>query len=277
LPEEKAEVERPGAELRPSADREKSAEPAVAASDLQSAYPTLLCLGEGTGGSRRRRVAVALDRAFHFYYPDDWEAFATLGVELAPFDTLSDARLPSRCDALWLGGGFPEMAAAALAENQRLRREIAAAARDGFPIYAECGGLIYLSERLIGFDGRAHPMCGVLPAEVAMEAKAVGRGYVHLVATADHPWPVLPPVVRAHEFHHSRLHWLDTSPPRFAWTVKRGFGIDGDHDGVVWYNVLAGYAHLRSLATWSWVAAWCATWSDTSPAARAVPLIEEVV
>jgi len=110
-----------------------------------------------------------------------------------------------------------------------------------------------------------------------MEAKAVGRGYVHLVATADHPWSVLPPVVRAHEFHHSRLHWLDTSPPRFAWRVKRGFGIDGDNDGVVWYNVLAGYAHLRSLATWSWVAAWCATWSDTSPAARAVPLIEEVV
>ncbi|MCX7945408.1 MAG: cobyrinate a,c-diamide synthase [Hydrogenophilus sp.] len=213
--------------------------------------------------SRRWRVGVAIDAAFHFYYPEDQELFAALGVELVPFDTLRDRRLPA-CDALWLGGGFPESVAEGLAANQSLRREVRAAAADGVPVYAECGGLIYLATELVGFEGDCYEMCGVLPLRVQMEQRPVGRGYVRLEPTKDHPWTEVPAVVRAHEFHHSRAIWVEPVEARFAWRVMRGYGVDGVHDGIVWRRVLASYAHLRSLADWSWVVAWWRSWGKST-------------
>jgi len=204
---------------------------------------------------RRLRLAIARDAAFHFYYAEDLAEWSARGVELLFFDTLRDRRLPP-CDALWLGGGFPESAALALAENQALRQEIAAACRDGLPVYAECGGLLYLGESLVTHSGEQFPMCGVLPGFAVMEAKPVGRGYLHL-APLDHPWhqaAAIPSEVRAHEFHHARWHWFpEAPPPRYAWRVVRGFGIDGHFDGACWFRVVAGFAHLRSTLAWSWV------------------------
>jgi cobyrinic acid a,c-diamide synthase len=227
------------------------------------------------------RIAIARDRAFGFYYEDDLDALEAAGAELVPFDTLRDAQLPE-VDGLYIGGGFPETCATELEANASLRGEIKRAIESGMPAYAECGGLMYLS-RNIAYQGRTYEMVGAIPGEVKMHDKPIGRGYVHLREDAAHPWPrpskpgnipspqsfpVLPPIqlspasgrkgeregqslIRAHEFHYSKLENL---PPdtRFAYHVERGYGIDGEHDGLIVHNLLASYTHLRTIGSCYW-------------------------
>jgi cobyrinic acid a,c-diamide synthase len=203
-------------------------------------------------GTARLRIGIARDRAFGFYYPEDLESLQRAGAELVFFDTLADAHLPA-VDALFIGGGFPEVLAADLAANASLRSEIRAAVEAGLPTYAECGGLMYLA-RSIRWKDRSHPMVGALPADVEMQPRPVGRGYVQLAPTADHPWPgASPPALRAHEFHYSRLINVDPGL-RFAYRVQRGHGVDGANDGIVLRNLLASYSHLRSVAGHDWPA-----------------------
>jgi cobyrinic acid a,c-diamide synthase len=141
--------------------------------------------------------------------------------------------------------------AAELSANQSLRAEIGAAVEGGLPTYAECGGLMYLA-RTIRWHNVTWPMVGALPADVEMQPRPVGRGYVHLAPTAAHPWPgEAPALLRAHEFHYSRLVNLDPSL-RCAYQVKRGHGVDGERDGIVFANTLASYAHLRSSDGHDW-------------------------
>ncbi|HYL90773.1 MAG TPA: cobyrinate a,c-diamide synthase [Burkholderiales bacterium] len=198
----------------------------------------------------RLRLGIARDAAFGFYYPGDLEALRAAGAELVPFDTLRDRRLP-RVDALFIGGGFPETHMAALAANAELRAEVRGAIEAGMPAYAECGGLMYLT-RSIEWNGRRAEMVGALPADVVMHARPVGRGYVHLRETGRGPWPARPTtLVRAHEFHYSSLENLAPGL-EFAYEVERGYGIDGRHDGIVYKNLLASYAHLRDVAGHPW-------------------------
>jgi cobyrinic acid a,c-diamide synthase len=203
----------------------------------------------GTGGPRLR-LGIARDRAFSFYYPEDLQALQDAGATLVPFDALQDRQLPP-IDALLIGGGFPEMHAAALAANESLRRQLREAIEDGLPAYAECGGLMYLARSIDAGGGRL-PMVGALPVDVVMQARPVGRGYVHLQETEDSPWPGRRAgTIRAHEFHHSRL--VDIDPGlRYAYRVSRGHGIDGARDGIVHRNVLASYAHLRCAGGHNW-------------------------
>jgi cobyrinic acid a,c-diamide synthase len=198
------------------------------------------------------RVGIARDRAFGFYYPEDLESLRRAGAELVFFDTLADAHLPA-VDALFIGGGFPEVLATDLAANQSLRAEIRAAVEGGLPTYAECGGLMYLA-RSIRWRNVTYPMVGALPVDVEMLARPVGRGYVVLQQTDAHPWPgPAPEALRAHEFHYSRL--VNVEPAlRYAYRVQRGHGIDGARDGIVLHNTLASYAHLRSVAGHDWPA-----------------------
>jgi cobyrinic acid a,c-diamide synthase len=198
------------------------------------------------------RVGIARDRAFGFYYSEDLESLRRAGAELVFFDTLADAHLPA-VDALFIGGGFPEVMAADLAANQSLRAEIRTAVEGGLPTYAECGGLMYLA-RSIRWRNVTYPMVGALPVDVEMLARPVGRGYVVLRQTDAHPWPgPAPEVLRAHEFHYSRLVNVE-STLRYAYRVQRGHGIDGERDGIVLHNTLASYAHLRSVAGHDWPA-----------------------
>jgi len=193
------------------------------------------------------RVGVARDAAFTFYYPENLTALRRAGAALVPFSPIGDGHLPT-VDALYLGGGFPEFHAEALAANTRLREEICTLARDGLPIYAECGGLMYLS-RAIRWDAARTEMAGVLPCEVALSERAQGGGYVRLEPTSHHPWAGTGEV-RAHEFHHSRVVAME--PVDFAYRVARGKGIDGTHEGMVVGNTLATYAHLHAAATPDW-------------------------
>jgi cobyrinic acid a,c-diamide synthase len=198
------------------------------------------------------RLGIARDRAFGFYYADDLAALQRAGARLVYFDALADARLPE-VDALYLGGGFPEMLGAELAANRSLLAAIRVAVQNGLPTYAECGGLMLLA-RTILWNNVSYPMAGVIPADVVMCERPVGRGYVHLDETADMPWPRrAPATVRAHEFHHSKLVNVDPGL-RYAYRVRRGFGVDGERDGIVIHNALASYAHLRGTGGNDWPA-----------------------
>jgi cobyrinic acid a,c-diamide synthase len=200
----------------------------------------------------RLRLGIARDSAFGFYYPGDLEALSAAGAELVPFDALRDRRLPA-VDALFIGGGFPETHMQALSANAELRAEVRRAIEAGMPAYAECGGLMYLA-RSIEWNGRRAEMAGVLPADIVMHARPVGRGYVHLRETGRGPWPARPQtLIRAHEFHYSSVENLAPGL-EFAYDVERGYGIDGRHDGIVYRNLLASYAHLRDVAGHHWAA-----------------------
>lgn len=204
------------------------------------------------------RLAIAQDAAFGFYYTDDLEALEDAGAELVPFNTLSDAHLPA-CDALLIGGGFPESFLDELADNVGLREEIRAAISAGLPTYAECGGLMYLA-RSITWRGKTRPMVGVIPGDVLMHERPVGRGYAIIEPTPEHPWwrgcrvtSAEFPSLHAHEFHHSEIRGLP-SDQRYAYRVKRGHGVDGRNDGIVCHNLLASYIHLRGTAGCDWPA-----------------------
>ena len=196
------------------------------------------------------RVGVARDRAFGFYYPDDLLALREAGAELVFIDTLRDAQLPP-LDALFIGGGFPETCMHELEANAGLRGALREAIQAGLPTYAECGGLMYLA-RCIRWRGQSAQMVGVIPGDAVMHERPVGRGYVQLEESAAMPWaagtgqPVL-----GHEFHYASLDKLDPGV-EFAYRVRRGHGVDGVHDGVRVYNLLASFAHLRQGAGADW-------------------------
>ncbi|GAO36541.1 hydrogenase expression protein HypE [Sulfuricella sp. T08] len=203
------------------------------------------------------RIGWAKDKAFGFYYADDIDALRAAGAELVPLDTLHDPHLPE-VDGLFIGGGFPELFMNELEANTTLREEIGSAIENGMPVYAECGGLMYLA-RSLTWHGEKRNMVGVIPGDVMMHEKPVGRGYVRLNETGENPWvtaagPSSVTELRGHEFHYSSLDNLDTGRLKYAYEVKRGHGIDGRHDGIVYKNLLASYAHLRSLGNYNWAA-----------------------
>ncbi len=203
-------------------------------------------------GRDKVRIAIARDRAFGFYYADDLDALTEAGAELVPFDTMRDATFPD-VDALYIGGGFPETCAAELEANSTLRAEIKRLIENGMPAYAECGGLMYLS-RSIEYQGQIFQMVGAIPGDVKMHSKPVGRGYVHLKEADTHPWPrpdVPAKQIKAHEFHYSSLENLPSNS-LFAYQVERGYGIDGQRDGLVLHNLLASYTHLRTIGSCYW-------------------------
>lgn len=198
------------------------------------------------------RIGLARDRAFGFYYAGDLEAMRQAGAEIVPFDTLNDAALPRNLDGLFIGGGFPELFMAQLENNASMRQEIRSAIEAGLPAYAECGGLMYLA-RSLSWQGAKHEMAGVIPGDVIMHGKPVGRGYVRVRATGNGPWPgeERGRELLAHEFHYSSLENVP-SDLTYAYQVVRGHGIDGRHDGIVYRNLLACYTHFRSLQGYNW-------------------------
>ncbi|HSG36685.1 MAG TPA: cobyrinate a,c-diamide synthase [Paracoccaceae bacterium] len=196
------------------------------------------------------RIGVAMDEAFGFYYPDDLDAFRALGAEVVPIDMIRDPHLP-QIDGLFIGGGFPEVHAAALSANASMRESVKSALEAGLPAYAECGGLMYLC-RTLSWHGQTHPMAGFFDAATVMQERPQGRGHVRFSPSPSALWPMSGPEQKAHEFHYARLEDIDPLP--FARQVTRGHGIDGKHDALVKANTQAGFIHLRNTAQSPWVA-----------------------
>jgi cobyrinic acid a,c-diamide synthase len=207
------------------------------------------------GGKARERVlriAVIKDSAFQFYYPENIEALKRAGAEIVEFSALTDD-LPLSIHALYIGGGFPETHAAALSTNESLRQSIRKAVEDGLPIYAECGGLMYLGEKLV-WEGKDYPMVGVFPMVIGVSKKPQGHGYSIIEVEAPNPFFRPGQILRGHEFHYS--HLIDIAKKDniyFAFNMKKGQGIKNNRDGLCYKNVLATYTHLHALGTEEWV------------------------
>jgi cobyrinic acid a,c-diamide synthase len=205
--------------------------------------------------SPKVRIAIAKDSAFGFYYPDDLHALEAAGAELLPFDTFCDHHLPKNTDALFIGGGFPETQLPALSANHTLKHEIFQFIEAGKPAYAECGGLMYLC-RSISWKQETADMVGIIPADIQMHTKPIGRGYVIVEETPNHPWPRFNTannlIIQAHEFHYSALDTPLDPSHKFAYTVQRGVGINGQQDGFLYKNLLASYLHLRNTVKNPW-------------------------
>ncbi|MBV2089401.1 MAG: hydrogenobyrinic acid a,c-diamide synthase (glutamine-hydrolyzing) [Candidatus Thiodiazotropha sp. (ex Ctena orbiculata)] len=200
------------------------------------------------------KIGLARDEAFGFYYPDDLDRFRESGADLLEFNTLKDRELPD-VDGIFLGGGFPETTMQQIESNPHMQQAIVGFIERGGPVYAECGGLIYLT-RSLSWQGKKCRMAGVIPADTVMHEKPQGRGYVRLSETGRSPWPTLGEghqEIFAHEFHYSSLVGLKAQQDDYAYRVERGFGIDGKNDGYVYKNLLASYTHRRSVGGNNWV------------------------
>jgi cobyrinic acid a,c-diamide synthase len=195
-------------------------------------------------------IGVIRDRAFQFYYPENIEALVKAGARVIEVSAISDDKLPSM-DALYIGGGFPETQAGLLAGNKSFRRSLRDAAEQGLPIYAECGGLMFLGESLTVGD-RQYPMVGFLPISVGMEKRPQGHGYTVLQVEEENPFYPVGTEITGHEFHYSRILSRKEDEGRLAFRVKRGIGIDGERDGFCRKNVLATFTHVHALGTWEW-------------------------
>ncbi|MBI5478506.1 MAG: cobyrinate a,c-diamide synthase [Deltaproteobacteria bacterium] len=238
----------------------------------ESARPFALPRPAARRPTRRRgrvRVGCFDDSAFTFYYPENLEALVRAGARIERVSAVRDPVLPP-LDLLYLGGGFPETHAAALCANHSLRESVRAAAEAGLPIYAECGGLMYLSES-IRVGGVDYPMAGVLPLAIEVGTKPAGHGYVEVSVDSENPFFPVGTAFKGHEFHYSRIV-AGQDLVASAYAVVRGQGCFGrarnpdrvphlprgghageagaspreQRDGIVYRNVLASYAHLHA-------------------------------
>ena len=214
----------------------------------QSNSPVVKTLDTSVG--KNIKLAIAKDKAFGFYYADDIDTFKKLGVDIIYFDTLNDKRLP-QSDALLIGGGFPEIYAQALSNNQSLLLDIKEKITQGLPTYAQCGGLMYLTRSITTKSG-CFEMVGIIEADTMMHQKPMGRGYVKLAVQDNHHWQTPGQTLCAHEFHYSQLINIDPSI-EYVYRVARGEGIIDKKDGIIQYNLLASYAHLKNTQGNHWV------------------------
>jgi cobyrinic acid a,c-diamide synthase len=195
------------------------------------------------------RVGVLRDAAFCFYYPENLSALETAGATLVPISPLADERLPA-IDALYAGGGYPELFARELSENDRFRTALAERIHQGLPVWAECGGLMYLT-RAIEHDGNRFPMLGVLPFVAEHTRRPQAHGYVEAVVDVVNPFLAIGTRLRGHEFHHSRLI-EPANGVRTALALERGVGISERRDGAVVGRVFASYLHLFAPGVPDW-------------------------
>lgn len=199
-------------------------------------------------GSTPVRMGYFSDAAFSFYYPENLRALEEAGAELIAISPLADENLPA-LDALYIGGGFPETQARGLTENFTMRRAVREAAVRGLPVYAECGGLMYLSESFTWL-GKTYPMAGVLPLRLSVEKRPQGHGYMEVETEAGSPFFPAGIRLRGHEFHYSRA--LEEGKISTVYRVIRGTGTGRGRDGLQRGNTLASYLHLHALGTPQW-------------------------
>jgi cobyrinic acid a,c-diamide synthase len=196
------------------------------------------------------RIGVLRDRSFWFYYPENLEQLKDLGGILVEVDSTQAKEFPD-LDALYIGGGFPETQAKALADNRTFRDALKERIEKGLPVYAECGGLMYLAESLV-VNEKTYPMVAALPLRCVMEKKPQGHGYTILEVTGQNPYYPVGETLRGHEFHYSRPLLDKAENIRSVFKVHRGRGLDGERDGLVKENLLATYTHLHAAGNTLW-------------------------
>jgi cobyrinic acid a,c-diamide synthase len=187
------------------------------------------------------RIGVAQDEAFNFYYRDNLEMIELAGAEVVPFSPVHDRTLP-QLDGIYIGGGYPELYGRELSENCSMRQSLLQAHEKDLPIYAECGGLMYLS-RDIEWDGERQDMVGLVPGRSQRGSTRV-VSYVHGALTQDCPLGPKGAAIMGHEFHHSEM--LMDKGVNYAIRLERGTGIKDGWDGMCEGNLMASYTHIHS-------------------------------
>ncbi len=196
------------------------------------------------------RIGILRDAAFQFYYPENFAALQEAGAKLVEINSLTAEKLPD-IDGLYIGGGFPETNVHQLAANVSFRRSIKEMADHGLPVYAECGGLIYLGERM-NIEGREFPLVGIFPVTFSLKKKPQAHGYTVLKADNDNPFYPVGTEIKGHEFRYSKIENWAGSSENLALDMERGVGFCCKRDGLVYKNVLALYTHIHAVGTPQW-------------------------
>jgi cobyrinic acid a,c-diamide synthase len=192
------------------------------------------------------KIGVAYDEAFNFYYQDALDTLAAMGAQITQFSPIRDSEISEELDGLYIGGGFPEMLAKELEFNQSIRRTIKRKAEEGMPIFAECGGLMYLTRAITDLEQTRHSMVAVLDCETQMVRKLT-LNYTQATILKENILGRPGNSIKGHEFHFSKLNDVP-SDTQFAYAMKRGSGVDSGKDGWIEYATLAQYMHLNFAA-----------------------------
>lgn len=204
------------------------------------------------------RIGIAQDPAFCFYYQDNLDLLVRSGAELIPFSPISDRELPAGIGGVYLGGGYPELHGHELSANRSMLQAIREFAKSGGPVYAECGGFMYLTEGIVDGDGREHPMAGTFPTRARMQPRLAGLGYVQPELTGDCLWAANCHSLRGHQFRYSKI---DPMPEGIARAYRE------PAEGYRWNSVLASYIHLHFLSCRTFAEQFvqhCANWALTT-------------
>jgi|SRR5271169_2484273 len=198
------------------------------------------------------RIGVIKDSAFQFYYPENLEELQRNGAEIVEINAIQGTDLPV-IDALYIGGGFPETNALMLARNEDFKEAVRRAAEEGLPIYAECGGLMFLGDAIVMGESR-YPMIGIFPLDFEMKTKPQAHGYTIVEVERENPFYPIGTVLHGHEFHYSSvINIAGKEGVYLAFKMKRGRGIYDNKDGMCYKNVLATYTHVHALGSKEWV------------------------
>jgi len=206
-----------------------------------------------TSSPGRVRIGVIKDSIFWFYYPENLEALSNAGASLIELDSTADQELP-QLDGLYIGGGFPETQPERLSSNVSFLKSLKTAAESGLPVYAECGGFMYLGGGL-HVGGRFYPMAGVLPVDFILKKKPSGHGYTVLETEGENLYFSPGEIIKGHEFHYSEPILTSGRNVHFAFNVRRGHGIDGNKDGLCFKGVLGVYTHIHAAGAPGWAEA----------------------
>ena len=202
----------------------------------------------------RVKIGVLRDAAFQFYYPENLRALEQEGAEVVEINSLTADKLPDDLAGLYIGGGFPETSARILAENESFKTSIKKAAEAGLPIYAECGGLIYLGEK-ITLDDEEFSLTGIFPVHFSLEQRPQAHGYTILKARKNNPFYPENTQIKGHEFRYSKVAYWPGNPNELALEMERGVGFVDGGDGLTYKNVLALYTHIHAVGTPQWAPA----------------------
>lgn len=198
----------------------------------------------------KMKIGILQDAAFQFYYSENLEALEKAGGQLIYVNAMRDSALPE-LDGLYIGGGFPETSARELATNTTFRQSIKKAAENGLPIYAECGGLIYLGNSIV-LDGEEFPLVGIFPIRFGMSTKPQAHGYTIFHVDKENAFYSLGTEVKGHEFRYSKILEWRGSPDQLVLKMDRGHGFISGRDGLTYNNVLALYTHVHADGTPDW-------------------------
>ncbi len=221
--------------------------------DLMAEHQLKKCEQTVITVDRKVTIGILRDAAFQFYYQENLDALRSGGAELVMINALTAETLPEGLDALYIGGGFPETSVCELAANTSFRASVCEHAEQGLPVYAECGGLIFLGRGIV-LDGKEYPLSGVFPITFGLSAKPQAHGYSIFIAEKENPFYPVGTRIKGHEFRYSTVDQWEGSSDELTLRMERGTGFMEKRDGLQKKNVLALYTHVLASGTPEWAA-----------------------